>query len=197
MSPSIAEEVASVGRRMFERRLTDIAGGNISGFDGTQIYITPRYSGAEWHWQLEPGDILVASLDDERILSDPKFSREAKIHVAIYRAFPKARAVIHAHPFHVLPFCAWSKPIDPVLESTRKFGRIEVIPRSPAHSAQLAENVVAGLKGKEALIEKQAAAVLIPEHGIVVAGKGLRPALDALERIDWNAWCILARQFLT
>jgi L-fuculose-phosphate aldolase len=196
MCPSIPEEVALAGRRMFERRLTDVSGGNISGFDGSRIYITPRYAGAQWQWQLEPEDILVASLDDPRLLNDPQFSREAKIHVAIYRAFPQARAVIHAHPYHILPFCAWSRPIDPVLESTRKFGRIEVIPKGPAHSAQLAENVVGGLKGKEAMIEKQAAAVLIPEHGIVLAGRDLRPALDALERIDWNAWCILARHSL-
>jgi L-fuculose-phosphate aldolase len=38
--------------------------------------------------------------------------------------------------------------------------------------------------------------VLLPYHGIIVAGKNLLAAVDALERIDWNAWCILAQQLM-
>jgi L-fuculose-phosphate aldolase len=60
----------------------------------------------------------------------------------------------------------------------------------------LAENVVAGLRGKEERIRKQAAAVLLPTHGIIVAGKDLFAAIDAVERIDWNAWCILAQKWM-
>ena len=35
-----------------------------------------------------------------------------------------------------------------------------------------------------------------PSHGILVAGKHLMAALDALERIDWNAYCIMAQSFI-
>ena len=35
--------------------------------------------------------------------------------------------------------------------------------------------------------------MLLPKHGIVVAGLDLWAAIDALERIDWNAWCILSQ----
>ena len=85
------------------------------------------------------------------------------------------------------------RPIEPVLEATQKFGVTKVIKGAPAHSPNLATNIVAGLTGMEPNIRKQAAAVLLPRHGIFVAGKDLLAAIDAVERIDWNAWCILAQ----
>jgi L-fuculose-phosphate aldolase len=190
---SIAEQIAYVGRRMFERRLTDMAGGNISARCGADIFITPRYSGSRRHWQLTAEDIISGQLDGDELLNHPKFSREGQAHLAIYRNFLDVGAVIHAHPFHVQPFCAAGRPIEPVLESTRKFGVVELAKSAPAHSSELASNVVEALHGKEAIIRRQAAAILLPQHGIIVAGKDLFAAIDALERIDWNAWCILAR----
>ena len=41
-----------------------------------------------------------------------------------------------------------------------------------------------------------AAAVLMPQHGIFIAGKNLWEAVDALERINTNAWCLIARKIL-
>jgi ribulose-5-phosphate 4-epimerase/fuculose-1-phosphate aldolase len=160
------------------------------------IYITPRYSGSQRHWQLQAEDIISANLNDPGLLAHPKASRESKAHLAIYHALPDVKAIIHAHPFHVLPFCAANQPIPPVLEGTRKFGIVECVPAAPAHSAELAENVVAGLRSKQENVRVQAAGVLIHYHGIIVAGKNLLAAVDALERIDWNAWCILAQRLL-
>jgi len=193
---TIPEQIAAVGRRMFERRLTDMSGGNISARSGETVYITPRFSGGRRHWQLEPGDILWGPLEGDALLEDPNFSREGRAHLAVYRNYPDVAAVIHAHPFHVLPFSAAGRPIPPVLEGTQKFGVVECVPAAPAHSNELAERIVAGLRGQEERIRKQAAAVLIPAHGILVAGKDLFAAIDALERIDWNAWCILAQKLL-
>jgi L-fuculose-phosphate aldolase len=129
-------------------------------------------------------------------LENPNFSREGKAHLAIYRAFPDVQGIIHAHAFHIQPFAAASRPIEPVLEATQKFGVINLVDYAPSHTDELAKNIVSGFLGKEEQIRKQAAAVLIPTHGIFVAGKDLLSALDALERIDWNAWCILARGLL-
>ncbi len=193
---TIQEQIAYVGRRMFERRLTDMCGGNVSARQGDCIYISPRFSGSKKHWQLTADDIISGDLHTDALLENPLFSREGKAHLAIYRNFPDVGAVIHAHPFHILPFCVTGRSIEPVLEATQKFGLTEVIKPAPAHSAELAENVVTGLRGKEASIRKQAAAVLLPQHGIIVAGKDLLAAVDALERLDWNAWCILAQGLL-
>ncbi|HRA67110.1 MAG TPA: class II aldolase/adducin family protein, partial [Caldilinea sp.] len=129
----------------------------------------------------------------DELFQQPRFSREGKAHLAVYREFPDVGAVIHAHPFHVLPFCVAGRSIEPVLEATQKFGVTPVVPFAPAHSADLARHVVESLRGREANIRKQAAAVLLPKHGIIVAGLDLWAAIDAVERIDWNAWCILSQ----
>jgi L-fuculose-phosphate aldolase len=193
---SLAEKIAYVGRMMFQRRLTDFAGGNISAREGSRIYITPRYSGAIYHWDLKPEQILSCEFDSDELLTNPDFSREGKAHLATYRAYPDVQGIIHAHPFHVQAFAAASKPIEPVLEATQKFGVIDLVEYAPSHTDDLAKNIVAGFVGKEGRIRKQAAAVMIPTHGIFVAGKDLLAALDTLERIDWNAWCILARRLM-
>ncbi len=194
---TLPEQIALVGRRMFERRLTDMAGGNISARDGNIIYISPRYSGAKHHWQLVPEQIISGPVGSDELLEDPLFSREGKAHLEIYRTFPDAHAVIHAHPFHVQPFAVAGIPIQPVMEATEKLGTIELIQFAPAHSLSLAKNVVAGLKDKEAEIRKLAGAVLMPRHGIILAGPDLFAVVDALERIDTNAWVILAQRMLS
>ncbi len=102
--PTVPEQIVMIGRWLFERRLLDMSGGNISARWDDQICITPRHSGSRKHWQLEPEDILMGRLEDNEFHTNPLLSREAKVHLAIYRDFPNAAAVIHAHPFHVLPF---------------------------------------------------------------------------------------------
>jgi L-fuculose-phosphate aldolase len=194
--PTLPEQITLVGRRMFERRLTDMAGGNISARDGNTLYISPRYAGSRHHWQLEPEQIISGPVDSDELLENPLFSREGKAHLEIYRTFPDAHAVIHAHPFHIQPFAVAGVPIYPVMEATQKFGTIELIKFAPAHSMDLAKNVVAGLKSKEAQIRQQAGAVLMPRHGIILAGPDLLAVVDALERIDTNAWVILAQRML-
>lgn len=193
---TIPEQIVNAAQLMFARKLTDISGGNISVVDNGQIYITPRYAGSKQHWQLAPEDILCGPVASDELLAHPRCSRETKVHLAVYRTLANVGAVIHAHPFHVQPFVVAEQPIAPVLEATQKFGVVELVGAAPAHSQELADNVAAGLRGKEETVAKQAAAVLIPHHGIIVAGKDLLATLDALERIDWNAWCILASRML-
>lgn len=193
---TIPELICYVGRRMFERRLADMAGGNISVRDGDTLYFSPRYSGSRQHWQLDPSDIVTGDVNRDEIMEHPRFSREGKAHLAVYRAFPDVQGIIHAHSFHILPFSVAERPIEPVLEATQKFGVVPVIKGAAAHSNDLAQNIAAGFTGKEANIRKQAAAVLMPKHGILVAGKDVMAALDALERIDWNCWCIMAQNLI-
>jgi L-fuculose-phosphate aldolase len=190
------EQIIYAGQRLFERRLLDMCGGNISAREGDTIYITTRFSGSQRHWQNTPEDIISGQVNSDELMENPRFSREGKAHMAIYRNFPDVTGIIHAHPFHILPFCAAARPIEPVLEQTAKFGTIKVIKYAPAHGAELAQNIVDGLLGQDERIRKQAAAVIMPRHGIMVAGKHLMAAVDALERIDWNAHCILAQQLI-
>jgi len=193
---TIPEQIVYIGQLMFERHLTDIAGGNISVRDDDKIYCTPRYAGHKMHWHLSPMDIVVGSLESDELLENPLFSREGLSHLYIYRAFPEAKAIIHAHPPNILPFCVIEKPIEPVLLAVKKFGVIGFIETAPSYSQEQAEKIVASLLDKRELIQSSAAAILIPQHGIFVVSQDLWMAIDALERINTNAWCILTQRLI-
>jgi ribulose-5-phosphate 4-epimerase/fuculose-1-phosphate aldolase len=87
----------------------------------------------------------------------------------------------------LLVFAAAGQPIAPVLESSLKFGLIKVARFAPAHSKDLADHIAAEMKGQEASIRKQAAAVIAPWHGLFTLGKDLDAAFDAVERVEVNA----------
>jgi L-fuculose-phosphate aldolase len=190
------EVLAYIGQMLFKRRLTDFAGGNISLRVEDTIYISPRYSGSRQHWHIDPDTIVSGNILTDEVLNQPTFSREGKAHLGVYREFPEAAGIIHAHPFYVLPFAASERPIGPVLESTEKFGLIEPVEFAPAHSQALADHIVNALKDKRERITKHAAALLLPRHGLFAVSKDIFLCLDAVERINWNAWCILAQKLM-
>lgn len=190
------KKIAETGKLVFERHLTDAAGGNISVRVDDTICITPRYSGSKRHWHLQPNEVLVSDSQGNKLQGDGDISRESKVHYKIYQEFPDAKAVLHSHARNVMVFVASGQPIEPVLEATLKFDTIPVTKFAPAHSEKLAEAVAEGFKGKEEYIQRYATAVIVPWHGLFVAGKDLDAAFDLTERIDTNAYCILMSRLL-
>lgn len=190
-------KIAQTGRMVFDRHLTDAAGGNISMRVGDSVCITPRYSGSRRQWQLQPDQVLVSDLHGNKIQGDGDVSRESKVHYRLYQEFPDGTAVLHSHPRHVMVFVASGQPIEPVLEATLKFGTIPVAASfAPAHSEKLADVVADAFQGKEEAIRKYAAAIMAPWHGLFVMGKDLDAAFDLTERIDTNAYCVLMSRLL-
>lgn len=191
------KKIADIGKKVFERHLTDAAGGNISVRVGDQICITPRYSGSRRQWQLQPDQVLVSDLHGNKLHGDGDVSRESKVHYRLYQEFPDGTAVLHSHPRHVMVFVASGQPIEPVLEATLKFGTIPVADKfAPAHSEKLADFVAEAFQGKAEAIRKYAAAIMAPWHGLFVVGKDLDAAFDLTERIDTNAYCVLMSRLL-
>jgi L-fuculose-phosphate aldolase len=192
------QQIAELGLALYQRKLTDAAGGNISARVGDVLVMTPRYAGSKYRWHIQPEQVLVLDLEGNKLEGEGEISREVKVHCKLLNNFyPTGTAVIHAHPLNVLVFCAAEKPIPPVLEGTQKFGEIKHVPAAPAHSQELADSIAALLQGQEERIKKQAAAALAPRHGIFVLGKDLPAAFDAVERIDGNAYCILFSRILS
>ena len=190
------KKIAETGKLVFERHLTDAAGGNISVRVDDTVCITPRYSGSKRHWQLQPNQVLVSDMLGNKLEGDGEVSRESKVHYKIYQEFPDAKAVLHSHARNVMVFVASGQPIEPVLEATLKFDTIPVTKFAPAHSEKLAEAIAEGLRGKEEYIRRYATAVIVPWHGLFVVGKDLDAAFDLTERIDTNAYCILMSRLL-
>jgi L-fuculose-phosphate aldolase len=190
-------EIARIGRLLFKRHLTDAAGGNISVRVGNLICMSPRYSGSKRQWRLQPEDVLVTDIDRNILIGSGTISRESNTHYKLHREFSEfGTAVIHAHARNLLVFAAMKQPLPPVLEATRKFGVTPIVDFAPAHSARLADNIAASLRGREARIKTQAAGALVPWHGLFLMGKDLDAAFDAVERLDTNAYIIMMARSL-
>jgi len=190
-------EIARIGRFLFDRQLTDAAGGNISARVDDVVCMSPSYSGSKRQWQLEPDDVLVVDFDRNILAGDGKISRETHVHFKLHETFGEyGTAVIHAHARNLLVFATAARSMPPVLEATRKFGVTPCIEYAPAHSPKLADNIAETMYGREHRISKHAAGVIAPWHGLFLMGKDLDAAFDAVERFDTNAYCIIMGQML-
>lgn len=190
-------KVAKIGAMLFERRLTDACGGNISLRVDDVVCMSPTYSGSHKQWQLRPQDVLIVDLNGNILEGNGKISRESNVHFGLHREFREyGTAVIHCHPRNLLVFAALNRPMPPVLEANLKFGEVKVIDYAPAHSPKLAENIIGAIRGQENRIKKHAAGVIAPWHGLFLMGKDLDAAFDAVERFDTNAYCILMAQMM-
>ena len=186
------KKIAEVGALMYQRRLTDSAGGNISVRINDILLMTPRMAGSQFHWQLKPQQIIITDLDGNKIEGEGEPSREGKVHIKLLNTFyPTAQAVVHGHALNALVFCAHHQPMPTMLASLDKFGAIDIIRDIPAHSTDLAEELNLAFRGKEELVKKQAAIMLAARHGVFVLAKDLEAGYDALERVDVNAYCAL------
>lgn len=189
---AMREQLAYIGRLLFDRHLTDACGGNISARVGDLICLSPSLAGQKRQWQLQAEDILVCDLDRNILEGDGKISRESNVHFTLHRTFGAyGTAVIHAHPRNLMVFTAMAVSMPPVLEANLKFGEVKCLEYAPAHSVELSENILNGLRGQEARIARHAAGVIAPWHGLFLMGKDIEAAFDAVERFDTNAYCIL------
>ena len=184
--------IVEVARLIYARQLSDSAGGNISVRAGDRIYLTPRYMGSRYRYAITPDQIVVLDARTHRVLEGTgELSRECRAHLALYRAFAEAGAVIHAHPMYVQVFAAANRPLPAMTEYTLKFGSIPCIGPVKAHSQALADAVVEALGAQRAGFAEHGLAVLLPYHGIIVMGHDLDEAYDVLERMEVNARCAL------
>lgn len=190
----VRTQIAELGMRLFDRYLTDTAGGNIGVRQGELIALTPRYAGALHHWRIHSEQVLVFDLEGNQLEGEGIISRESKVHFRLLRQhYPAASAVVHCHARHVVALGSFlEEPMLPVLESTLKFGAVPLARYAPSHTDELAEYVAEQFADTEERVRKQAAAVIAPFHGLFVLGKDLLAAFDAAERLEVNAVAILS-----
>lgn len=178
---ALREEIALFGRSIFDRGLTGGSSGNISVRleDGWLLTPTNCCLG-----RLDPA--RVAKLDDEgrHLAGDPP-SKELFLHHAVYRERASAGAVVHLHSTHsVAVSCLPEVDPEDVLPPLTAYyimrvGRLPLVPYYRPGDAALGE-AIRGLVGKHS-------AVLLANHGPVVAGKSLEAAVYATEELEETA----------
>ncbi|ADD01806.1 MULTISPECIES: class II aldolase/adducin family protein [Thermoanaerobacter] len=191
------KKICQLVKDMFDRMMTNAAGGNVSlRVDDNKVLLTPAKMAENDRCRLEPEDLLLVDLEMNVLEGTRSLTREANMHLGILKEFPAVNACIHAHPRNIMTFVAFELPMPSVTEATAKFGNIECLPYHPATTKELADAVVEYFKTKKNVLEKHACAVMLARHGIIIAGKSLEEAYNALERIETNAYIVLNSKLL-
>lgn len=175
------EAIAATARSLFDRGLTHGSTGNISVRLGDRWLVTPTGSS---FGTLDPGRISL--LDDQGGLlqGDPP-SKEAFLHRAMYRQRESAGAVVHLHSIHSVAASVLADvdPADVLPPLTAyyvmRIGSLPLVPYYPPGDSRLAD-AVAGYAGRHH-------ALLLANHGPVVAGSSLSAATDAVEELEATA----------
>ena len=175
------ENIVRLARSMFERRLTFGSSGNISvRIDGGWL-MTPTGSSLGW---LDPARL--SRLDDEgRLVSGDAPTKESFLHLAMYRERAGAGAVVHLHSTHsVAVSCLDGIDHDDVLPPITAYyvmrvGTLPLVPYFAPGDKALGEAV-----GR---LAARHSAVLLANHGPVVAGSSLSAAVDAIEELEETA----------
>lgn len=176
------EQIALYAKSLFDRGLTHGSTGNISArlSDGS-LLVTPTGSSMGF---LDPARISHLSEKGE-LLSGDRPTKEMPLHAAFYETRHQTGAVVHLHSCHSVALSLLPE-IDPdnVLPPLTAYGimllgKVRLLPFFVPGDPAMGE-AVRGLAGKHA-------AVLLANHGPVVAGKTLEAAVNATEELEASA----------
>ena len=185
------QRIAEIARLMYERHLSDSGGGNLSCRVGERIYITPRYLGELHRFRVNIDEIIVMQPNAEVIEGDADMiTREGSVHVNIYNTFAQVRAILHAHPRNILPFASMGLNIPANTEMFKHLlgnDDIEICDDVGPATDLLSKTLIDRLKRRENALSKYGSAVMIPNHGIIVAARNLNYAFCILETIETSA----------
>lgn len=174
-------DLERVAHSIHRRGLTHGRTGNLAVRDGDRILVTPTGVSLA---DVSSTDLSV--LDGEgRHLDGPGPTKEAFLHVAVFRARPSARAIVHTHSVHAaaLSCLAGLDQDEPLPPLTAYYGMrvapLQVVPYFAPGDAAATRAVEHAATRSHAL--------LLRNHGPVIAGADLDSALDALEELEHTA----------
>ena len=182
MTSALREQMCLLAKSMFDRGLTGGSTGNISARtpDGG-LLVSP--TGTSFG-RLDPARLSHFDATGRLIDGDPP-TKEMPLHTAFYDTRSAAGAVVHLHSCHAVALSMmpdvdpdnFLPPLTPY--AIMKLGKVKLLPFfRPGDLAMGA--AVRGLAGKRT-------AVMLANHGPVVAGKDIEAACHAIEELEDTA----------
>jgi len=186
------EALCALGRSLYDRGLTHGSTGNLSLRTADGFLMTPTGSALGG---LDPARLSRLDAAGVHVDGDAP-TKEALLHLAMYRERPRDGAVVHLHSTHsvAVSLLADVDPDDVLPPLTAYYamrvGRLPLLPYFPPGDAGLAAAVGASAARHHA--------VLLANHGPVVSGASLAAAADIVEELEATAklWLLLRHERL-
>ncbi|TDT77941.1 ribulose-5-phosphate 4-epimerase/fuculose-1-phosphate aldolase [Litoreibacter halocynthiae] len=178
----LREQICLLAKSMFDRGLTGGSTGNISArTEDGGLLVSP--TGTSFG-RLDPARLSRFDAKGQLVGGDQP-TKEMPLHTAFYDTRSTAGAVVHLHSCHSV---AWSMmpdadednflpPLTPY--AIMKLGKVKLLPFFMPGDPAMGE-AVRGLAGKRS-------AVMLANHGPVVAGKDVEAACNAIEELEDTA----------
>lgn len=170
-----------LGKSMFDRGLTVGSSGNLSVRTDDGWLMTPTNCCLGF---LDPAKLSRVDVQGN-LLSGDKQTKESFLHLSVYEKRPDARAIVHLHSTHSVAVSCLAdvdpkQPIPPITAYyVMKIGNLVLLPYYAPGDMALANAV------KEVAAKHHA--ILLANHGPVVAGKDLESAVYATEELEETA----------
>jgi 3-dehydro-4-phosphotetronate decarboxylase len=181
----IRESLSRLAASLFQRGYAVGSAGNISVRIADGLLITPTNSCLGF---LDPARISKLNREGRHVSGDPP-SKEIFLHSAFYETRPETGAVVHLHSTYATALSCLTDidPDDAVPPLTpyvvMRVGAVRLVPYfRPGDSAM--GQAIRDLNGRSA-------AVLLANHGSVVAAKSLEAAVYAAEELEETAKLLL------
>ncbi|MBB3992772.1 ribulose-5-phosphate 4-epimerase/fuculose-1-phosphate aldolase [Sulfitobacter undariae] len=179
---ALREQICLLAKSMFDRGLTGGSTGNISArTEDGGLLVSP--TGTSFG-RLDPARL--SRFDAKGMLiSGDKPTKEMPLHSAFYDTRSNAGAVVHLHSCHAVALSMmpdadadnFLPPLTPY--GIMKLGRVKLLPFFMPGDPAMGD-AVRGLAGKRS-------AVMLANHGPVVAGKDIEAACNAIEELEDTA----------
>jgi len=177
----LREDICRLGASIYERGLTHGSTGNLSARCDDGWLLTPTGSNLG---RLDPARLSKLDWKGGLVSGDAP-SKEAFLHLAMYEERAKNAAVVHLHATHSVAVSVLAEvdaaDVLPPLTAyyVMRIGSLPLVPYYAPGDMALAQ-AVRGFAGKHH-------AVLLANHGPVVAGTSLSAAADAVEELEATA----------
>jgi ribulose-5-phosphate 4-epimerase/fuculose-1-phosphate aldolase len=175
---AIRENMVKWGRSLFERGLTAGSSGNISARLDDGYLMTPTNSCLGF---LDAAKLSKLDAQGRHVSGDAP-TKELPLHFAFYEQRPASHAVVHLHSTYATALSCLSDvdPADAIPPITpyvvMRAGRVPVVPYTRPGAAEVKPLITA--------LAAEHAAVLLQNHGPVVAGATLDAAVFAIEEVE-------------
>jgi ribulose-5-phosphate 4-epimerase/fuculose-1-phosphate aldolase len=175
------EDICLLAKSLFDRGYGCGSSGNVSVLTDAGMIVSPTNS---CMGRLDPARLSLVGHDGTHISGDAP-SKEAFLHLAMYQERPEMTSVVHLHSTHSVAVSCLAEvdPADVLPPITAYYvmrvGKLPLVPYFPPGDRALAEAV----RG----MAKHHHAMLLANHGPVVAGKSLESAVYAAEELEETA----------